>query len=122
MDINIDDFFDVVVEPEHSKKILVDLQNKYNYDSLKLYEAYKQDAINVGDLNISQDKLNHWIHHFIIYKENGGDLWELKENTEWDTNEERDKNHSSLSFLFSFVTESLLGLHIISFISIPLLG
>jgi len=101
MNINIDDLFDVVVEPEHSKKILIDLQKKYNYDSLKLYDAYNQGAIDVENLNISQDKLNYWIHHFIIYKENGGDLWELKENKEWDNTEERNKNHSSLSFFSS---------------------
>lgn len=109
MDINLEEFFDVVVEPEHSQKMLLDFQKKYKYDSFKLYTAYKQGAINAKELNISEDVLKSWIHHFIIYKENGGDIWELKENTGWDSSddfEERDDNHSSLSFLPLCVTES----------------
>ena len=88
MNLNHEEFFDVVVEPEHSKKILIDFQKKYKYDSFMLYTAYVQGLINTKDLNISQDVLNSWIHHYIIYKENGGDIWSLKENTVCDSYDE----------------------------------
>ena len=77
MEININEIFDVVIEPEHSKSVLKDLEDKYGYDSIELYHLHKQGLIDYKDLEITKREFNSWIHHFIIFKENGGDPWEL---------------------------------------------
>jgi len=42
--------------------------------------------INLKELDISKREFDSWIHHFLVYKESGGDLWEL--NTEDNFSEE----------------------------------
>ncbi len=36
-DINIEELFDVVNQPEHSTKVLLDYQNKYGVNTLELF-------------------------------------------------------------------------------------
>jgi len=103
MDINLEDVFEIVEEPEHSKNVLLDFQEKYNIDSEELYLFYQQNGINYEELPISEEDFKSWIHHFIIFKENGGDPWELKESDIWKENiayQNKEENYSSCSFLF----------------------
>jgi hypothetical protein len=78
MNINLEDVFEIVEEPEHSKNILLNFQEKYNIDSEDLYLFYQQNGINHEELSVTEEDFKSWIHHFIIFKENGGNPWELK--------------------------------------------
>jgi len=120
MNINLEDIFEIVEEPGHSKNILLDFQERYNYDSEDLYLAYQQNGINYEELNISEEDLKSWIHHFIIFKENGGDPWELKKWENDLNNQNKEENYAPCSFLF--FSEVLCALQIISFISKPSTG
>jgi len=86
MEFNIEEVFNIVKEPEHSREVLLKFQEKYGYDSVQLYRWYKQGLINLKELDISKREFDSWIHHFLVYKESGGDLWEL--NTENNFSEE----------------------------------
>lgn len=101
MDINLEEIFEVVGEPEHSKTVLLNFQRKYNYDSETLYLFYQQNGINLEELNIKKEDFKSWIHHFIIFKENGGDPWELKKFEDWEdnpNNQNKAENYSPCSF------------------------
>lgn len=78
-DINIEDYFDVVIEPGHSKSILLGLQKKYGYDSVKLYRLHKRDYKYYEKLDIKEDDYRSWIHHFIIFTQTGGGISDLSE-------------------------------------------
>jgi hypothetical protein len=104
MDINLEDIFEIVEEPEHSKNVLLNFQEKYNIDSEELYLFYQQNGINYEELPVTEEDFKSWIHHFIIFKENGGDPWELKESDIWEENtnyQNKEENYSPCSFLFS---------------------
>ena len=92
MEINIDELFEVVIEPGHSKMVLKEFEDKYGFDSIELYQLYKQGLIDYQDLEITKKEFNSWIHHFIVFKENGGDPWEL--NNDHIREEEEFKNSS----------------------------
>jgi len=104
MDINLEEIFEIVEEPEHSKSVLLDLQDKYNIDSEELYLFYQQNGINYEELPITEEDFKSWIHHFIIFEENGGDPWELKELNIWEDDlnyQNKEEDYSPCSFLFS---------------------
>jgi hypothetical protein len=82
MNFNLEDFFDVVVEPDYSKGVLLELQEKYHYDSMFIYEMYKQGFANYKELDIKKNDYISWIHHFIIFTQNGGNVWDLKKPDE----------------------------------------
>lgn len=105
MDFNLEDFFDVVVEPEYSKGVLLEFQEKYNYDSMLIYKMYKQGFTDYKQLEIKKDDYFSWIHHFIIFTQNGGDVWDLKEPDEEfkfdiDDDERVDKGGENSSLIF----------------------
>ncbi len=115
MDINLEEIFKIVKEPEHSKTILLNFQKEYKYDSETLYLFYQQNGINYEELNIKKKDFKSWIHHFIIFRENGGDSWELKEFEDWEdnpNNQNKEENHSPCSFLF--FSDVLRGLSLFS--------
>lgn len=123
MDINLEEIFEIVEEPEHSKSVLLDFQKKYNYDSELLFLLYQQNGINYEELNITEEDFRSWIHHFIIFRENGGNPWELKEIEDWENNpnnQNKEENYSPCSFLF--FSDVLCALQMISFISNPSTG
>ena len=98
-DINLEDYFDVVIEPEHSKNVLLNFQKKYGYDSVKLYTLYKQEQNLDNYLNIDKEDFHSWIHHFIIFTQNGGDVsdlgddWNLKlDDNKWEDSQNELKN------------------------------
>lgn len=89
MDINLEDYFDFVEEPQHSKGVLIDFQEKYKLDSEWLYKTYKAGEINYNDLGISKDDYYSWLHHYIIFVQNEGNVWDLKRTEEkWEDQEE----------------------------------
>jgi len=82
MNINLEEFFDIVVEPEYSRGVLLELQEKYHYNSIFIYKMYKQGFADYKGLNIKKDDYISWIHHFIIFTQNGGDVMNLREQDE----------------------------------------
>ena len=105
MDISLEDVFEVVEEPEHSKNVLLNFQEKYDIDSEELYLFYQQSGINYEELPITEEDFKSLIHHFIIFKENGGDPWELKKSDIWKENtnyQNKEQNYSSCSFFVIF--------------------
>ncbi|PXV62133.1 hypothetical protein C7954_15011 [Halanaerobium congolense] len=101
MDINLEDVFEIFEEPEHSKNVLLNFQEKYNIDSEELYLFYQQGGINCEESPISEEDFKSLIHHFIIFKENGGDPWELKKSDIWEENiayQNTEKDYSPCSF------------------------
>lgn len=57
--------FNVVYEPEHSKKMLEEFENKYNMTTKNFAKKYE----NKEEMSINHYKQAEWYHYYIILKE-----------------------------------------------------
>jgi len=60
MDFNLEEIFDIVVEPEYSKDVLLELQEKYHYNSMLIYNMYKQGFTDYKRFNIKKNDYISW--------------------------------------------------------------
>lgn len=70
--IGLEDMFEVVIQPEHAKGVLRDLQNKYNMSTFDFLSFYKE-----GIIPIPQKDGERWIFQLNLFLTADGDLGEL---------------------------------------------
>lgn len=71
----IEDLFEVVIQPEHSKGILINLQTKYKI-STKEFLAFYHEGIPVP---IPPEDIDNWLFQYELFIAAEGDLGELIE-------------------------------------------
>jgi hypothetical protein len=71
--VKLNELFKVVIEPDNSKSILLDLQSKYKIDTLYFLQLCKEGI----PLPIPQDDFNYWLYQYKIFVAAEGDVSEL---------------------------------------------
>lgn len=140
-DFELEDLFDVVVEPEHSKSELIRMQMKYNMTTEDFMKSDYSDL----SFTLADNEIEYWSYQYEMYLEAEGDPEELiseyfsmvlyndfpfddnpsfnkiEENS--DKKEVSTTSFSFASYIFSvWVMLNWFGLHIISLTSSPLEG
>jgi len=70
--IRLEDMFEVVIQPEHAKGVLRDLQNKYNMSTFEFLSFY-----NEGIIPIPSKDADRWLFQLNLFLAAEGDLGEL---------------------------------------------
>lgn len=70
--------FVFVKEPEYSRQVLLEFQNKYGIETNDFFTFYR--TFGVTPVKIDAKELASWEHHYEIFKMAGGDIWSLKES------------------------------------------
>ena len=73
MEIAFRDFINIIIEPDHSRAVLLGLQKKYNIDSLEFLKLYREGI----PLPISDDDMDNWLYQLKIYAAAEGNISEL---------------------------------------------
>jgi hypothetical protein len=69
----LEQLFNIVVQPDHARKVLQELQTKHGYDTVEFLRLY-QDGF---DLNIPARDVNKWLFQVKLFTTTDGDLGEL---------------------------------------------
>ena len=69
----LEDLFETVIEPDHSKQILLEYQKKYGMNSIIMWFKYTSGQ----SLNISSKELDRWLFEYEMYRAAEGDIREL---------------------------------------------
>lgn len=72
----LEDLIEVVYEPDFSKSILLELQKKYNLNTVRFYELYKEGMVP----GVSLEDAENWIYNFEIFMLSKGNIKELVED------------------------------------------
>ncbi|WP_054696408.1 hypothetical protein [Syntrophomonas palmitatica] len=91
-----EDFVKIVYEPEHSKNILLELQQKYNLDTMQFISWYREGI----PLPVEARDCRNWLYNFEIFIRAEGDIFELLQSSQFDS--QRD--------LFGQTNENMEGL------------
>lgn len=74
--VSKDQFFRVIQEPDHSKRALLDLQDRYQISTIDFLFLYKQGF----EIPIPEKDVEDWLFEYEVFRAADGELTELLKN------------------------------------------
>lgn len=81
--IKLEDLIEVVMQPDYSKQKLLDLQTRYNLDTVQFIEfvgLYKEGI----PLPVDSKDMDNWLFHLKMFLASGGEILELVNDFSFD--------------------------------------
>jgi hypothetical protein len=80
----LDGMFNVVNEPEYSKGMLLNYQEKYRISSSDIYRLYINGLLNFASGDLKED-LEDWVYNYKIFIFNNGNIQDLEAGGDYST-------------------------------------